>query len=140
MQVGTPGVEVAAQYVMAEAQAIADAAARHPTLTAQVDREQASGGINADFAGIKVASAYHNLTNVILYIAPSGGAASSRGGPDAMPPAVLLNAHFDSIFGTQGGLYFRATCRPASTDIPVKKQGKQPFEEGRSPPARIPSH
>ena len=38
MQVGTPGVEVAAQYVMAQAQAIADAAAGHPTLTAQVCR------------------------------------------------------------------------------------------------------
>lgn len=89
-------MEVATQYMIAQAQAIADAAAQHPHLTAQVDREQASGGLNAHFAGVQIASAYKNLTNIVLYIAPR----LPRGTP--MPPALLLNSHFDSVFGTKG--------------------------------------
>ena len=58
VQVGTAGVEVAAQYVLAEAQAVAELAMRNPRLTARVEREQVSGGFNCIFAGVRVANAY----------------------------------------------------------------------------------
>ena len=94
-------MEVAAQYVLAKATEIADLATSHIHLTAVVDREQASGGFNAHFAGIDIASAYQNLTNIILYISP-------RQMPQSQQPALLLNSHFDSVFGTKGGDYFLA--------------------------------
>lgn len=61
---------------------------------AQVDREQVSGAVNLVFAGRPLTNAYRNLTNVVLRIAPRAAAA------DAM--AVLVNSHFDSVFGTRG--------------------------------------
>lgn len=95
-QVGTHNAEVAAQYVIDRAQEIADLAADHPHLTAEVDREQASGGFNAHFAGVDIASVYHNLTNVVLYVSPKYPQAITS------PPTLLLNSHFDSVFGTKG--------------------------------------
>lgn len=96
---GTPQVESAAQYVLQEVNTIAEMAKGNPALEAIVDREQTTGGINAEFAGARVTSAYQNLTNIILYIAPSDISSA------AMPPAVLLNSHFDSVFGTKGSTY-----------------------------------
>lgn len=96
-QVGTPNVEVAAQYVIEKAQQVAQLARKHVHLRAEVDREQTYGGFNAHFAGVDIASAYFNLTNVMLYISPIYPAGTE------VPPALLLNSHFDSIFGTRGG-------------------------------------
>lgn len=96
VQVGTHNVEVAAQYVFSEAEKLAHLATSHPYLTAVVDREQASGGFNAHFAGVDIASAYQNLTNVMLYISPR------QITQDRQPQALLLNSHFDSVFGTTG--------------------------------------
>lgn len=91
-------MEVAAQYVLSQATEIADLATSHPHLTAVVDREQVSGGFNAHFAGVDIASAYQNLTNVMLYISPKHIPQSQQ------LPALLLNSHFDSVFGTKGGV------------------------------------
>ena len=98
MQVGTPQVETAAQYVLKKVVAVADLAKRNPGVHATIEREQTSGGVNAEFAGARVASAYKNLTNIILYLAPSNISSAS------MPPAVLLNSHFDSVFGSKGAI------------------------------------
>ena len=89
---------MAAQYVLSKVEEIAEMATSHLHLAAVVDREQASGGFNAHFAGIDIASAYQNLTNIILFIYPN------HMPQDKQPPALLLNSHFDSVFGTQGGL------------------------------------
>lgn len=59
-----------------------------------MDREQVSGAVNLVFAGRPLTNAYRNLTNVVLRIAPRAAAA------DAL--AVLVNSHFDSVFGTRG--------------------------------------
>ena len=97
-QVGTLNVEIAAQYVLAQAMEIADLATSHPHLLAVVDREQATGGFNAHFAGVNIASAYQNLTNIMLYISPRSISQTQQ------PRALLLNSHFDSVFGTRGGI------------------------------------
>ena len=66
---------------------------------------QVSGGINMVFANEAVANAYHNLTNIIFRIAPKSTSMDS-------PPkkALLLNAHYDTIFGTRGGASDCASC------------------------------
>ena len=93
---GTENVELAAQYVLSQAAEIAHLAEGHPHLTAEIDREQAYGGFNAHFAGVDIASVYRNLTNALLYITPVYPSGTKP------PPALLLNSHFDSIFGTKG--------------------------------------
>ncbi|KAK9839614.1 hypothetical protein WJX81_000975 [Elliptochloris bilobata] len=93
-RVSTPGVEAAARLMVAEAGALAAlTAATRPDLLVQVDREQVSGAVNLVFAGVPLTNAYRNLTNVVLRVAPVSA-------PDG--PAVLVNAHFDSMFGTRG--------------------------------------
>ena len=67
----------------------------------QVDREQVSGAVNLVFAGMPLTNAYRNLTNVVLRVAMRAG--GGGGGP-----AVLVNAHFDSVFGTHGAAARRA--------------------------------
>lgn len=59
----------------------------------QVDVEEVSGGLNLVFMGISITNAYHNLTNIILRISPKRALGQ---------PAVLINAHFDSSFGSPG--------------------------------------
>ena len=59
----------------------------------QVDREQTSGALNMVFVGSPITNAYANLTNVILRIAPRRVQHAK---------AVLVNAHFDTVFGTPG--------------------------------------
>ena len=59
----------------------------------QVDVEEVSGGLNLVFMGTSVTNAYHNLTNIILSISPKRALGQ---------PAVLINAHFDSSFGSPG--------------------------------------
>lgn len=97
MQVGTPNVERAAQYVLDEVLKIVALASQHPQLIAEADREQTSGGLLADFAGVRVASAYKNLTNIVLHLRPIDVQLSA-----GRRNALLLNSHFDSIFGTKG--------------------------------------
>lgn len=62
-------------------------------MAVQVDREQTSGALNMVFVGSQITNAYANLTNIILRIAPRR---TQRG------KAVLVNAHFDTVFGTPG--------------------------------------
>jgi hypothetical protein len=62
-------------------------------MAAQVDREQTSGALNMVFVGSHITNAYANLTNVILRIAPRRAQHAE---------AVLVNAHFDTVFGTPG--------------------------------------
>ena len=59
----------------------------------QVDVEEVSGGLNLVFMGTSITNAYHNLTNIILRISPKRALGQ---------PAVLINAHFDSSFGSPG--------------------------------------
>ena len=92
-------MEVAARYVLDQVEAIASLANTHPNLEAVVDREETSGSLDAEFAGVKVASAYNNLTNILLYISPK----MQKGA--TMKPALLLNSHFDSVFGTHGNFH-----------------------------------
>ena len=66
----------------------------------QVDVEEVSGGLNLIFMGTSITNAYHNLTNIILRISPKRALGQ---------PAVLINAHFDSSFGSPGG---PACCLP----------------------------
>lgn len=89
-------MEVAAQYVLDQAFKLVSLAESNPRLRAQVDREQVYGGFNAHFAGVEIASAYQNLTNIMLYIYPTHSAEVQQA------PALLLNSHFDSVFGTKG--------------------------------------
>jgi hypothetical protein len=59
----------------------------------QVDREQTSGAFNLHFINTAITNAYNNLTNIILRIAPAD--VQHR-------KAVLINAHFDSVFESPG--------------------------------------
>ena len=59
----------------------------------QVDREQTSGGVNMVFVGTPITNSYQNLTNIVLRIAPRALVHAK---------AVLINAHFDTVFGTTG--------------------------------------
>lgn len=74
-------------------------ALRAHVVPSQVDREQTSGGVNMVFVGTPITNSYQNLTNVILRIAPRAA---------AHVKAVLINAHFDTVFGTTGVL----ACNP----------------------------
>ena len=59
----------------------------------QVDVEEVSGALNLLFMGTPITNAYRNLTNIILRVSPKRALAQ---------PAVLINAHFDSSFGSPG--------------------------------------
>ncbi len=52
-----------------------------------------SGAPNLLFMGTPITNAYRNLTNIILRVSPKRALAQ---------PAVLINAHFDSSFGSPG--------------------------------------
>ncbi len=71
-------------------------------LFGQVDREQTTGAVNMVFAGTHITNAYNNLTNIIVHIAPKTAAHSK---------AVMINAHFDSVFESPGR---RRQLNPAS--------------------------
>lgn len=64
-------------------------------LCLQVDVEEVSGALNLVFMGTTITNAYRNLTNIILRVSPKRALAQ---------PAVLINAHFDSAFGSPGDL------------------------------------
>ena len=57
--------------------------------------EEVSGALNLVFMGTPISNAYRNLTNIILRVSPKRALAQ---------PAVLINAHFDSAFGSPGDL------------------------------------
>lgn len=59
----------------------------------QVDREYVSGAASLMAVGVHISNAYKNLTNVVLRIAPRSANSTK---------AVLINSHFDSVFGTPG--------------------------------------
>ena len=59
----------------------------------QVSREQLTGGADMEFFNLPVTNAYNNLTAVTIRIGTPG----SKG-----VKSVLVNAHFDSVFGTTG--------------------------------------
>lgn len=59
----------------------------------QVDREHVTGAATLEFVHTSISNAYRNLTNIVLRIAPKA-AQDVKG--------VLLNAHFDTVFGTSG--------------------------------------
>jgi Zn-dependent M28 family amino/carboxypeptidase len=68
----------------------------------QVDREQTSGAVNLEFINTPITNAYRNLTNIILRIVPKN--AQHR-------KAVLINAHFDTVFESPGvHLIFLELC------------------------------
>ena len=62
-------------------------------MTLQVAREQLTGGVDMDFFNLPVTNAYNNLTAISMRIATP----ASKG-----VKSVLVNAHFDSVFGTTG--------------------------------------
>ncbi len=78
--------------------------------------------MNLVFAGAPLTNAYRNLTNVVLRVAARAGG----GGP-----SVLVNAHFDSVFGTRGAaagragqaaparLHLRSSIRGARSTLPA---------------------
>ena len=55
--------------------------------------EEVSGALNLLFMGTPITNAYRNLTNIILRVSPKRALAQ---------PAVLINAHFDTSFGSPG--------------------------------------
>ena len=55
--------------------------------------EEVSGALNLVFMGTPITNAYRNLTNIILRVSPKRALAQ---------PAVLINAHYDSAFGSPG--------------------------------------
>ena len=57
--------------------------------------EEVSGALNLVFMGTPITNAYRNLTNIILRVSPKRALAQ---------PAVLINAHFDSAFGSPGNM------------------------------------
>jgi len=96
-QVSTVGEEQAAQFLLAEAEALAHYAAEHrPDLDVIAVREQVSGAIGRQKVfGFEIANAYNNLTNIVLRISPRSEPAASR-------PALLMSAHYDSTLGSSG--------------------------------------
>ncbi|KAL4424855.1 hypothetical protein ABPG77_011105 [Micractinium sp. CCAP 211/92] len=95
-QVGSPGEELSAQYILSEVSRLAaQVAAERPDLAAEAARESVSGGVTMHAFKFEIANVYGNLTNVVLRLAPADPAAAAR-------KAVLLNAHYDSTLGTKG--------------------------------------
>lgn len=62
--------------------------------------EEVSGALNLMFMGTPITNAYHNLTNIVLRVAPKRALAQ---------PAVLINAHYDTSFGSPGD-YLTSLC------------------------------
>ncbi|CAL8464405.1 g3940 [Coccomyxa elongata] len=91
--VSTHQIEQAAQYVAQRARELQELAKNRPDLIVEVDREQTRGAVNMVFAGTHITNAYNNLTNIIVHIAPKAAAHSK---------AVMINAHFDSVFESPG--------------------------------------
>ena len=58
-----------------------------------MDVEEVSGALNLMFMGTPITNAYRNLTNIIIRVSPKRALAQ---------PAVLINAHYDSAFGSPG--------------------------------------
>ncbi len=58
--------------------------------------EEVSGALNLMFMGTPITNAYRNLTNIIVRVSPKRALGQ---------PAVLINAHFDSAFGSPGELH-----------------------------------
>jgi hypothetical protein len=99
-QVGTPGDEKAAKYLLSQAKRIAINARQHrPDLQVIVERELISGAVSKQHVfGFEIANVYNGLTNIILRIAPKNEAIN---GSDR-PRSVLVNAHYDSTIGSPG--------------------------------------
>ncbi|KAK9905035.1 hypothetical protein WJX75_008341 [Coccomyxa subellipsoidea] len=92
--VGSPQIEQTAQYVERQALLLQKLAQQtRPDLVVEVDREQTTGAVNMVFAGTHMTNAYNNLTNIIVSIAPKSALNSK---------AVMINAHFDSVFESPG--------------------------------------
>lgn len=80
----------------------------------QVAVEEVSGALNLVFMNTPITNAYHNLTNIIMRVSPKRALGQ---------PAVLINAHYDSAFGSPGDL----SHSPLSTREHIHKQFRPPF-------------
>lgn len=124
-QVGTPGEEYAAQYLLQQSLTLVEYAKLHrPDLHVMAVREQVQGAIGLQKVfGQEIANVYNNLTNIILKIAPinpdqananaihdtySDGTISSseqhqqQQEQHLTPKSLLINAHYDSSMATTG--------------------------------------
>lgn len=63
---------------------------------AQVDEHRVSGGVDLTYFHEPIGSVYQGLGNVMLRLAPI----DPSGPPNS---TLLLNAHYDSTLGSQGG-------------------------------------
>ena len=79
-----------------------------------MDVEEVSGALNLMFMGTPITNAYRNLTNIILRVSPKRALAQ---------PAVLINAHFDSAFGSPGDQ--SAYCASRAGGTPMGHCGAQ---------------
>ena len=65
-------------------------------LLPQVEEQRVSGGVDITYFHEPIGSVYQGLGNVMLRLEPAGQ-------PSPANSTVLLNAHYDSTLGSQGG-------------------------------------
>ena len=94
--VGTPGVELAETYVSEACGEIVELArSTRDDLRVDLSVHRPTGSFRLNFLNNDIANAYTNLTNVVIRVAAAVPSSPS-------PPAVLLNAHFDTTLGSPG--------------------------------------
>ena len=94
--VGTPGVELAETYVSEACGEIVELArSTRDDLRVDLSVHRPTGSFRLNFLNNDIANAYTNLTNVVVRVAAAVPSSPS-------PPAVLLNAHFDTTLGSPG--------------------------------------
>ncbi|KAK9853108.1 hypothetical protein WJX84_002122 [Apatococcus fuscideae] len=92
--VATEGIETASSYIENQLLDLQMGAARSD-VDIKVSREQLTGGADMEFFNLPVANAFNNLTAVSIRIATPGS-------KDVKSVLMIINAHFDSVFGTTG--------------------------------------
>ncbi|DBB01398.1 TPA: hypothetical protein ACH3X1_000064 [Trebouxia sp. C0004] len=91
--VSTKGVDEAHQYMLHQTRQLAAQAKKRGGISAEVEEQRVSGGVNLEYFHAPIGSLYQGLGNVMLRLEPTGQQAVGN-------TTVLLNAHYDSTLGS----------------------------------------
>ncbi|CAD7699352.1 unnamed protein product [Ostreobium quekettii] len=92
-QVSSPGNRAATRYLREQVEHLAIIANRRGDMEAEIAMEMVSGAVKDHIFNAEAVNAYRFIPIVMLYLSPIGK--SSK-------PALLVNAHYDSTFGSTG--------------------------------------
>ncbi|QDZ25736.1 endoplasmic reticulum metallopeptidase [Chloropicon primus] len=96
-QVGTPGVRIAAEYLLSELKSIEQLAKRErPDLEVEIQVQTTSGAYHLELFLTPVYLSYANLENLLIRLRPKASSKASE------RTSLLVNAHFDSAIASPG--------------------------------------